>query len=230
MVIGNGMIATRFSDYQNDDHTIIFASGVSNSKNMVESHFEREVELIKKTLVDHPGKQFIYFSTCSVEDKELSNAPYVIHKKKLEDLISKKVNSYIIFRVSNVAGMSNNPFTLLNYFVLNILQGNPITVWENASRNIIDIDDVYTITDWIIKEKKNNNSIINIANPINYPVPEIVASIEQHFNKKATGNKVQRGDSYAIDISLIKPVINQLNIQFNDDYLSSLLKKYYHSR
>ena len=224
------MIATRFSDYQNDNHTIIFASGVSNSKNTVDSHFEREVTLIKKTLENHPEKQFIYFSTCSVDDQELSNAPYVIHKKKVEDLIRREASSYIIFRVSNIAGMSNNPFTLLNYFVLNILQGNSITIWENASRNIIDIDDVYAITDSIIKDKKNNNCIINIANPKNYSVPEIVASIEKHFNKKATGNKVQRGDSYDIDTSLIKPIVKQLNIQFNDDYLSSLLKKYYHSR
>lgn len=230
MVIGNGMIATRFNDYQNDDHTIIFASGVSNSKNMVESYFEREVELIKKTIKDYPRKQFIYFSTCSVDDQELSNTPYVIHKKKVEELISKETSSYIIFRVSNVAGMSNNPFTLLNYFVLNILQGNLITIWENACRNIIDLDDVYTITDWMIKEKNNNNSIINIANPKNYSVPEIVASIENHFNKKAMANKVHRGESYNIDISAIKPVINQLNIQFKDDYLSTLLKKYYHSR
>ena len=32
MVIGNGMIANRFMSYKNDEDIIIFASGVSNSK------------------------------------------------------------------------------------------------------------------------------------------------------------------------------------------------------
>ena len=41
MVIGNGMLATRFMDFKKDEETIIFASGVSNSKNTVEDPFKR---------------------------------------------------------------------------------------------------------------------------------------------------------------------------------------------
>ena len=230
MVIGNGMIATRFINYQNNNKKVVFASGVSNSKDTVAAHFEREIDLLKKTIQQNEEKQLVYFSTCSVEDEELINAPYVIHKKKAEQLIKDTASSYIIFRVSNLAGISNNPYTLLNYFIINILQGNPITIWENASRNIIGIDDMYAIADFVMQQKNISNTTINIANPKNYSVPKIVISIENHFNKKAIGNTIERGDNYNINISAIIPVIKQLNIQFNDEYLSTLLKKYYHSK
>lgn len=39
MVVGNGMLATRFMDYLDDEERIIFASGVSNSKDTIEQHF-----------------------------------------------------------------------------------------------------------------------------------------------------------------------------------------------
>lgn len=223
------MIATRFINYQDDDTKVIFASGVSNSKDTVVAHFEREIDLLKKTIRQNEEKQLVYFSTCSVEDEELKNAPYVIHKKKAEELIKDTASSYIIFRVSNLAGTSNNPYTLLNYFIINILQGNPITIWQKASRNIIGIDDMYAIANHILQQNISNTTI-NMANPKNYSVPEIVKSIEQHFNKKAVSKNIERGDSYDINISAIIPVIKQLNIQFNDEYLSTLLKKYYHSK
>jgi hypothetical protein len=35
MVIGNGMIANRFMSYKSDRDKIIFASGVSNSKDTI---------------------------------------------------------------------------------------------------------------------------------------------------------------------------------------------------
>ena len=42
MVVGNGLIAKAFEFYLKDDHTIIFASGVSNSLEQKRSEFERD--------------------------------------------------------------------------------------------------------------------------------------------------------------------------------------------
>ncbi|MEJ2498930.1 MAG: hypothetical protein P8Y46_06430 [Sulfurovaceae bacterium] len=50
MIIGNGMLAHEFSDYKDDNDIIIFASGVSNSGETRESEFEREKELLTKTI------------------------------------------------------------------------------------------------------------------------------------------------------------------------------------
>ena len=230
MVIGNGMIANRFTKYRNDDDTIIFASGVSNSKDTVQEHFLREYSLLDQTIKNHPRKALVYFSTCSVEDEDLKSAPYVIHKKSMEKFIEQNASKYYLFRISNLAGISNNPYTLLNYFIFNILQNNSLTVWKNAFRNILGIDDMYLIADHILQQKAWMNNTINIANPKNYPVPFIIDQIEKHLHKKAVRNEIEKGDNYEIDISAIAPVIQKLDIQFNDDYLASLLKKYYHSK
>ena len=230
MIVGSGMIANRFSNYKNDEDKIIFASGVSNSKDTIEQNFLREFKLLDKTIKDNPGKTLVYFSTCSVEDEDLENSRYVIHKKSIEKFIKENTNEYYLFRISNLAGVSNNPYTLLNYFIFNILQNNMLTVWKNAYRNIIGIDDMYLIADNILKEKIFLNTTINIANPENYSVPFIITQIEEHLNKEAICNEIEKGDIYNIDISLIEPIIKKLNIPFNDDYLASLLKKYYHSK
>jgi hypothetical protein len=230
MVIGNGMIANRFVNYQNEKDKIIFASGVSNSKDTIEQNFAREFELLNKTLEKNPDKILVYFSTCSVEDKDLQSAPYVIHKKNIEKFIKQNAAKYYLFRISNLAGVSNNPYTILNYFILNILQNNVLTVWKNAYRNIIGIDDMYSIADDILKEDILLNTTINIANRENYSVPFIINRIEEHLHKKAIFNEIEKGDNYKIDISIIEPVVKKLNIHFDDDYLDSLLKKYYHSK
>lgn len=230
MVIGNGMIANRFMDYKNDKNIIIFSSGVSNSKDTVEENFRREFYLLTQTIKNNPGKTIVYFSTCSVEDCDLALSPYVIHKKKIEKFIEQNVERYYLFRVSNLAGVSNNPYTILNYFIFNILGGHSLAVWKNASRNIIGIDDMHSIINYFLRTEKEMNTIINIANPKNYSVPYIITCIEEHLNKKAICNEIEKGDNYKIDVSAIGPVIRNLNIQFDNNYLPSLLKKYYHSR
>ena len=224
------MLATRFMDFKKDEETIIFASGVSNSKNTVEEHFEREFSLLKATLFNHPEKTLVYFSTCSIDDADSQKAPYVIHKKSIESYIRRQVPNYYLFRVSNVAGTSNNPYTLLNYFVNNILQNHSFSVWKNAYRNIIGIDDMHAIINCILQEKSLKNSTINIANPHNYSVQHIIKTIENFLEKKALFTEIDRGDNYEIDTALIASVIQELKIPFDDHYLSSLLKKYYHSR
>lgn len=230
MVIGNGMLASRFMDYENDQETIIFASGVSNSKDTIEKHFFREFELLKKTVSEHPEKTLVYFSTCSIEDADSQNAPYVIHKKAIELFIRDNVANHHLFRVSNVAGTSNNPYTLLNYFVFNILQNHPFAVWKNAYRNIIGIDDMHDIARNIIGKKEYLNTTINIANPENYSVPYIVQTIEYFLDKKAIAIETDRGDNYEIDITSIARIIDELKISFDNHYFTNLLNKYYHSR
>lgn len=230
MVIGNGMVANRFINYKDDQDIIIFASGVSNSKNTATENFAREFNLLQQTIADNPSKLLVYFSTCSILDNDLTASPYVIHKKKVEEYISLNIPSYLILRISNLAGTSNNPYTLLNNFIFNILANHPLIIWKNAYRNIIGIDDMYSIADYFLKEKLRLNTTINIANPANYTVPFIIQTIENHLNKKVISTEVDKGSEFKIDVSTIEPVIYNLNIRFHDNYLPSLLKQYYHSK
>jgi nucleoside-diphosphate-sugar epimerase len=111
-----------------------------------------------------------------------------------------------------------------------VLQNHPLTIWKNAYRNIIGIDDMYSIANYILQKNLFVNTTTNIANPENYSVPFIINTIETYLDKKAISFEKDKGDNYNIDISKIEPIINHLNIPFNDDYLASLLKRYYHSR
>ncbi len=230
MVIGNGMIANKFAAYKNVEDIIIFASGVSNSKDTNKENYEREFQLLKNVIKNSVDKTLVYFSTCSIRDVDLSSSSYVIHKKKIENFIKENAQSFYLFRISNLAGISNNPYTLLNYFIFNILKEHPLVVWKNAFRNIIGIDDMFSIADYFLSNKKNINTTINVANEKNYSVPYIIKCIEEHLNKKGIYKQVDRGESYTIDTSIIEPALKELKIEFKDDYLSSLLKKYYHSR
>ena len=230
MVIGNGMIANRFDNYRQDKDVIIFASGVSNSRETKKENFDRELTLLENVIKENPGTRLVYYSTCSVADEEREQSPYILHKKNIEQFVISEVKNYHIFRVPNVAGLSNNPYTLLNFLIFNILGKKPVTIWKNAERNIIGIDDLHSLANYIIKENFFKNSIINLANPFNYSMIEILEAVETHLQKKAIATYEEKGTKQFIDISNISKLIQDLSINFNDEYLSRLLNKYYHSR
>jgi dTDP-4-dehydrorhamnose reductase len=227
MVIGNGMIAARFESYKTNDNIIIFASGVSNSKNTDTTAYDRELTLLQAVIENNKDKTLVYFSTCSIYDPGEKESLYVLHKIKIEELIQQKVTSYYIFRVSNLAGKSGNPNTLLNFFYHHIVNRINFDLWSNSGRNLIDTDDMFLITDYIIKQIIFQNQIINIANPHSYAVIEIVAAIESLLGIRANYISIPKGSQFSIDISLILPVIQKLNINFGETYLSDLIKKYY---
>ncbi len=227
MVIGSGLLAHSFESYNRDDSFLIFASGVSNSKTKNPEAYSREINLLREYIEQYPDKIIVYFSTCSIYDPDEVKSAYVQHKLKIENIIQTTVPRYYIFRVSNVAGKSPNPNTLLNYFYYHIKNGINFDLWTNACRNIIDIDDVYQIASQILKNGLPSVEPINIGSPINYPVKEIVTAIELFLNTKSNYVEVNKGSCFEIDLSGIQPILQQSHLQFNSEYLAGLLAKYY---
>lgn len=227
MVIGQGLLAKRFSNYRDNDDIIIFASGVSNSGNTTQSEFDREETLLRNSIQNYTDKTFVYFGTCSVYDSSFTQSAYVRHKLAMENIVRLHTGSYHIFRISNLAGKTGNPHTVLNYFVSHILNEDPFHLWANSSRNIIDIDDAYRICDFIIRGNLFSSQIINVANPVNYPVHEIVSTLELHLQKKGTYTTLPRESNPAIDVSAIKAIIAKLNINFDAGYLQRTIEKYF---
>lgn len=227
MVIGNGLLAKTFDAYKTNNRFLVFASGVSDSTNTDKNAFDREKQLLIKCLVDHSEKVFVYFSTCSIYDAVLSKSPYVLHKLKMENLVSDLHNHYYIFRISNLAGHSDNAHTVLNFFVRHIMSGTSFSLWDNASRNIIDVKDAYSICNAILQEDRMYNTVINIANPVNNNVIEIVQEIEKVLRKKGNYKLIESFSHPEIDVSAIQSRISSLNINFGSNYLKSILNKYY---
>lgn len=226
MVIGNGMIAKRFESYALNDEVIIFASGVSHSALAGPEDFAREEALLRETINAYPGKLLVYFGTCSVYDPSLQSSVYVTHKLAMEGLIQDNAQRFLIFRLSNPVGHTTNKHTVLNYFADHIVQHKPFTVWQNAERNLLDIDDAFTLCAYFIG-KNEANAIINIANIYNYPVMDIVQALEKQLGEKALFTVVEKGNSPAIDTAHLKPLLQQLGIHFHKDYLAALLRKYF---
>ena len=227
MVIGNGLVANAFSAYKNDDRFLVFASGVSNSANKDLQAFEREKTLLENSLAANKQKHFVYFSTCSLYDSSLQDSLYVKHKLEMETLIKSRHTNYNIFRVSNLAGNTSNPNTILNFFYRHIANGISFNVWKDAARNIIDIDDALLLCDHIIKHDFLKNETVNIANPHNYKVLTIISVIEQILHKKGNYKIVERSSVPHINTKTIEVLTASLKINFNEDYLQRTLNKYY---
>jgi len=227
MVIGNGLIAREFKQYEDNDTFLIFASGVSHSKSCTPDDFRREHELFTTTVHAHPTKKVVYFSTTSIDDPDLRETPYVTHKLAMERLVRQLAPQWQIFRLSNLAGASANPSTLLNFFYLNILERRPFQLWKYSERNIIDVQDVHRVVDHILQNGLFPQTVVNIANPSNYSVSYIVTSIEAFTGVKGVYQEIDKGSRFHIDLAHAEVLYRQLHMQFEAGYLAGLLKKYY---
>ena len=230
MVTGNGMVAQAFANYREDDRFVIFASGVSNSKTTSSPAYEREASLLSATLQANRNKTIVYFSTCSLYDPDEKNSPYILHKKEMEAVIRNSGLPYYLFRVSNLVGYSNNLNTILNFFMYHIQKKINFDLWMNATRNLLDIEDMFTIVDTLLHTKEFINRETNIASPYSYPVKDIVAAVEHFLGIQANYIPVQKGSHFPIDISAIQPVIKEKGILSEPDYLAKLLHKYYSNK
>jgi nucleoside-diphosphate-sugar epimerase len=225
MIVGNGLIAKAFyENYANNDDVLIFASGVSNSSNTDPKEFLREKTLLESHLAEQ--KKIVYFSTCSIEDPSLENSPYILHKLKMEELV-KGVDGYLIFRLPQLAGKTDNPNTLLNFLYRKIKNQEFFEIYSKATRNIIDIDDAQKIMNYIIGKAVAKNDVKNVASPIYSSIQDLVGIFEDILGVKARCNKIQEGSSYTISPSYGLEIANYLNIEFGSTYVKNTLKKYY---
>jgi nucleoside-diphosphate-sugar epimerase len=229
MVIGNGLVARRFGLYNNEDNFLVFASGVSNSKTQNPGAYNREMKLLEEAVQKYDNRSLVYFSTCSIYDPQEKASAYVQHKLHIEDFIQTNLKQYHIFRVSNLAGISSNPNTVLNFFFNHVKNGVNFDLWTKACRNIIDVDHTYLIIDHILKQNLFPNQIINIANPVNHQVKKIIEAVETFLNIQSNYIEIDKGACFDIDTSPIQPIIQKLEIPFGPEYLRDLLNKYYTS-
>jgi nucleoside-diphosphate-sugar epimerase len=226
MVFGNGVFARAFKKYEENPDVVIFASGVSNSKTTDIKEFQREKNLVKQVTQKHKSEKFVYFSTCSIEDKELVESAYVKHKMEMELLLSTIIHNYLIIRVPQIVGPSVNPHTIINFLCSKILTGEKFDLWEYASRSIIDIDDVEKVVSYIIRSTSLKNRILSIPCR-SYAMREIVESLENVLGKKANCNFVKKGASYIVQDAVVEKIIKNQGIEFEYSYLENTFRKYY---
>lgn len=227
MVVGSGLLATTFSHYATNNNVIIFASGVSNSTTKDPIAFKRELDLLDHYL--DADKTFIYFSTISVHDPDLSETPYIQHKLHIEHLIAERCSSYIIFRLPILLGRSNNPHTLCNFIHNQIINQKTITVYKKACRYIIDVDDLKTHLSAMIDSGKYTNSTIDINYNNAISIPELIHIYEQTLGIKATTQEIEKGGCYKTSNAPFLDYLEQNGITIPSEYLAQRICKYYPS-
>jgi nucleoside-diphosphate-sugar epimerase len=227
MIIGSGLVGRAFAPEFPNNNVCIYAAGVSNSSCSDTHEFLREQQRLTQALEEFQhADAFVYFGTCSVADPEANKKPYVQHKLNMERLVSEHPR-HLIVRLPQLAGKTSNPHTLLNHLYECISLGKTFSLWRNAYRNIIDVDDVVPIARYFIVDLALRNTAINIANPVNYPMTEVLNAMEIVVGKRASINVIKRGSNYPIDTKLMQSVLNEVGVNFGNDYLERVIGKYY---
>jgi nucleoside-diphosphate-sugar epimerase len=225
MIYGSGLIANRFKIfYTNDRNIYIYASGVSDSSCTSKSEFDREERLLREALKNRFQK-FVYFSTCSIYDDELSKTAYVKHKLRMENIL-KDYEGLMVVRLPQLIGCTSNKSTVINFLWDHITNNLEFELWSRATRNLIDIDDVYKAVNSILLSPNNPPAFVNIANPFSATIQEIVGLMEELANKKARYINVDKGSTYSIDISLISHLYPDFINLFPSGYLKLVFAKY----
>lgn len=220
MIVGNGMIAKRFREFD-DPKFCLFASGVSNScENNIEE-FHKEADMLRYYIKAFTHRRFVYLSS-SLVDTGLK-LPYYEHKKYMEKIIEYESNNYLIIRLSQVLGKKGNPNTLINSLSTKIKNDNPISVQKDTYRGIIDVDDFFIMFPFLIQ---HHNKIITFSYVERVQVIDVACILYNYYKKQPNiifskkGHSVPRENSDCIPYILRNLCINP------EDYTEKVINKY----
>jgi nucleoside-diphosphate-sugar epimerase len=223
LIVGNGMLARAFAAFEHDPGITIFASGVSNSGETDSAEFGRERRCLEA--VSDRGL-LVYFSTCSLYDRDLFERPYIHHKRTMEALVRSR-RHHLILRLPQIVGRSDNPHTLTNYLRDRMVQGEEFSIWERACRNLMDVDDVAAAT-WALVEGGAIDETIDVASPHNVRIPELVGIMETVLGVNARVRSVDRGGGCVeIDTTRLAGAWPGFGALADPGYLPRVLFKYY---
>lgn len=198
---------------------MFFCSGVSNSSEVRSSEFNREKKLLIEILTKKKDECIVYFSSILAPSE--SN-DYYKHKFEMEQYIAQNSNEYLILRLPQVAGATNNQ-TLLPFFIKNIYEEKTLTVYKECTRSLIDVDDVVKGFDALYSESVVNK-IIDFCPDYTFHPLELAEIIANYLGKNLKVNLV---DSKSIQTcSPSQEVLKQSLFGTKNSYLTKIVKKY----
>lgn len=223
MIVGNGLIASAFISARfHSPHHVIFASGISNSTEINPVAYQREFDLIKKSL--NSQKVFVYFSTTSIFDPTKQDSKYIQHKKEIEHYIRNQAPFYLIVRLPIMIGQTSNPNTLINFLVNSINAQTPIQLHSNACRHLLDVDDLVTL----LGPYLNNETIqkeLNVPGSQQIKIPDLINEIEKVLQLHGKYSWVDTGACYSIPLDAGESIYVK-----QENYIHDVLQKYYGSK
>ncbi|WPD22743.1 MAG: NAD-dependent epimerase/dehydratase family protein [Candidatus Electrothrix scaldis] len=226
MIIGNGLVASALKKYCDRHDVVIFASGVSNSLEQDSDSFLREERLLRESLGKYRKQTFVYFSTVSVYDMSAKFSAYVQHKLEMEKIVSDAATAYLIFRLPQVVGQSDNGSTLTNFLYAHIKNGLSFDIWGGAVRYLVDIDDVAKFVSFVIDDAQRSNIVVNMST-VACKVLDIVTCLEKITGKKAVFKIINRGSEYSPPPMDPLLTASSAGITIDESYTERVLLKYY---
>jgi nucleoside-diphosphate-sugar epimerase len=223
LIVGRGLLGESLSKLRHEN-VVLFASGVSNSRQENESEFEREKNLLIKTLEGTDTRHLYYFSTCSIFDPSLAGSSYIAHKKRMEAIVLSEPTGRVI-RLPNVVGPTGNPANLVNYLKHSIKLASPIKIQSHATRYLLGVDEMNLILQDVV-ENAGQQKIMSLVPPKNIKVTGIVSIIESILGTKANIELVEGGAPYEVDFSDTKHHLSRLGFEFGQMYYESTLEKW----
>jgi UDP-2-acetamido-2,6-beta-L-arabino-hexul-4-ose reductase len=220
MVVGNGLIAKSFTMFNGEKNIVIFASGVSDSKCIEVSEFERERNLL---LSMDRTKKIVYFSTYSISDGSEKNE-YIKHKIHMEFLVENNFEDWLILRLPTVVGYGGNDKNFFNYISSRLKDHLPINVYESTYRSLIDVDDLLPLTKHII----HNFSYLNIDVSLDNQtlVTDIVNEMINTLESKSDVYLIKCLGNLPVDNTQFKSICKNFTEINKFEYNSRLIKKY----
>jgi len=224
MIIGSGLLSSefiKFSHYFNE--YLIFASGVSNSNENNIDNFNREKELLLKTINNNQNLKLIYFSSVLTG---IINNNYYQHKLEIENIIKEKSKNYIIFRVPQIVGLDGNQFNIVNFLKNSIKNKNNVLSYNNVYRSLIDVEDLVKIVIYCMD--KTNNDLLFLSGIEKITVKDLAIKIANILDIQIKITELDSSENLnwqATNDSLIDESLKFLKIS-KDGYNDKILKKY----
>jgi len=224
MIVGSGLLSSEFKKFSESlENFLIFASGVSNSKETNINNFEREKKLLINLINNNQNLKLIYFS--SVLTGIIDN-DYYRHKLQVEEIIKNNCKNYIIFRIPQIVGFNGNKNNIVNFLKESVKNENEILIYKNVYRSLIDIEDLVNIVLYCID--KTNNSLLFLSGVEKISVMELSNKIYGLLHK----NPKIKEETHLLNLNwdtendiLINQSIDFLQIN-REGYNDKILKKY----
>lgn len=220
------MMAEAFSAFLSDSGVVIFASGVSDSLEDRPEAFDRERNLLMRTREQSAGKLMVYFGTCSVDDPDRRDTPYVQHKLKMESLLQDAADPWMILRIPLAIGPQHRTRTLAQFLYERISLDQTFDVWARATRYPIDVTDIQRVATYFIGQRSLWNRRINLALRA-FPILEFVHSMEAIVGRPARYRLLPKGAHYELSCPEVKMIASSLRLDLSEHYLDKVLRKYF---
>lgn len=223
-VIGRGLIGSAISNakWAEEGGLVVIAAGVSNSKEIRDSEFSREISLIQTCLLDPEIDRIILISSCSASQHE--STPYTRHKRKVESIIIESGLRHHIYRLPQVVGPANN-LTLVNYFVKSMISKAHTEINVLAERYLIDIEDLTRIMKVVYERNRTENIILDIAPSHSIKITDMIIEIIGILNiERYNTTLIANPDNYFVDPEKLMNIIGKNDSIFSRDYSLKVLR------